>query len=122
MKALSVRQPWAWAIFHGKPVENRSRRAIWDGKPVRGRILIHAAKTFDLCAIRFVEMTIPGMQIPCHLKTGGIIGEVTLIDCVEEMDSPWFFGPYGYVFENPKELPFVPMPGKLGFFEVPGYD
>ena len=23
MKALSVKQPWAWAIFHGKDVENR---------------------------------------------------------------------------------------------------
>jgi len=27
--ALSVRQPWAWAIIHaGKPVENRSKLAI----------------------------------------------------------------------------------------------
>lgn len=24
MKALSVQQPWAWAIFNGKPVENRT--------------------------------------------------------------------------------------------------
>ncbi|WP_292721956.1 DNA cytosine methyltransferase [Nostoc sp. JL34] len=41
MKALSVRQPWAWAIIHAlKNVENR-------GWPInyRGDILIHAAKT-----------------------------------------------------------------------------
>lgn len=46
MKALSVRQPWAWAILHaGKPIENRSRK---DGKmPAicrhRGPLLIHAS-------------------------------------------------------------------------------
>jgi hypothetical protein len=40
MKALSVRQPWAWAIIYAlKNVENR-------GWPIhyRGDILIHAAK------------------------------------------------------------------------------
>jgi hypothetical protein len=43
MRALTVRQPWAWAIFHGKPVENRS----WATK-YRGDLLIHARKQFDL--------------------------------------------------------------------------
>jgi len=41
MKALSVRQPWAWAIIYAlKDIENR-------GWPInyRGDILIHAAKT-----------------------------------------------------------------------------
>ncbi|MCW5318373.1 ASCH domain-containing protein, partial [Nostoc sp. KVJ3] len=41
MKALSVRQPWAWAIIYAlKNVETR-------GWPIhyRGDILIHAAKT-----------------------------------------------------------------------------
>ena len=38
--ALSVRQPWAWAIIHaGKDIENRS----WATK-FRGRVLIHASK------------------------------------------------------------------------------
>ncbi|MQA14935.1 MAG: ASCH domain-containing protein [Pseudonocardiaceae bacterium] len=43
MRALSIRQPWAWAILHaGKDVENRS----W---PIRHRerLVIHAAKTVD---------------------------------------------------------------------------
>ena len=41
MKAISVRQPWAWAIISAlKDIENR-------GWPIhyRGDILIHAAKT-----------------------------------------------------------------------------
>lgn len=45
--AVSVRQPWAWAIIHaGKDIENRSLAAVKHGmKP--GRIAIHAAKVLD---------------------------------------------------------------------------
>jgi hypothetical protein len=40
MKALSLRQPWAWAIVHaGKRIENRT----WNTS-LRGDFLIHAAK------------------------------------------------------------------------------
>jgi len=45
MIALSVRQPWAWAIIHaGKDIENRSWQAVNHGLRQRGRIAIHAAK------------------------------------------------------------------------------
>jgi hypothetical protein len=41
VKALSIRQPWAWAILHaGKRLENRD----WKGCAYRGPILIHASK------------------------------------------------------------------------------
>ena len=42
MKAISVRNPWAWAICHGgKRVENRE----WKYPPTyRGPLLIHASK------------------------------------------------------------------------------
>ena len=51
-KALSIRQPWAWAIIHaGKDVENRSEAAV---KVMAGavgqRIFIHAARTFSRAA------------------------------------------------------------------------
>ena len=40
MKALSIRQPWAWLIIHaGKDVENRTWCTNY-----RGRFLVHAAK------------------------------------------------------------------------------
>ena len=47
MRAISVRQPHAWAIIHGgKDVENRSQRAALRFKPAIGeRMLIHASKT-----------------------------------------------------------------------------
>ena len=42
--ALSVRQPWAWAIiFGGKDIENRSVAAKRSGKMTTGMICIHAA-------------------------------------------------------------------------------
>lgn len=40
MKALSVKQPWAWAIIHaGKDIEKRTWRTDY-----RGPLLIHAGK------------------------------------------------------------------------------
>ena len=40
MRALTVRQPWAWAIVHGgKDVENRTRSL----GPYRGPVAIHAS-------------------------------------------------------------------------------
>ena len=40
MKALSIRQPWAWLIVNGfKDIENRT----WPTK-FRGRVLVHASK------------------------------------------------------------------------------
>lgn len=37
MKALTVQQPWAWAIFHGKTIENRTQQWTY-----RGPLAIHA--------------------------------------------------------------------------------
>ena len=43
VKALSIRQPWAWLVVHGyKDVENRS----WS-TGFRGRVLIHAGGILD---------------------------------------------------------------------------
>jgi len=41
MRALSLRQPWAWLVVNGyKEIENRSRRTNH-----RGALLIHASST-----------------------------------------------------------------------------
>jgi len=46
MRAITVRQPWAWAIIHGgKDVENRTRNIA--GK-YRGPVAIHAGLRHDL--------------------------------------------------------------------------
>jgi len=121
MKALSIRQPWAWLVLHCKPIENRT----WATK-FRGRVLIHAAKGMTRAeyeaAIDFIVaqgITLP-FDLPSFdaLERGGIIGSVEIVDCISQSDSSWFTGPYGFVLANPEPMPFIPLRGMLGFFEV----
>ena len=113
MKTLSIRQPWAWLIAAGhKDIENRPRRTN-----LRGPILIHASLTIDQAGVRFAHER--GIELPfAAFITGGIIGQVEIVDCVSAHVSPWFFGPFGYVLKNPKLLPFRECRGMLGFFEA----
>ncbi|MGA2491891.1 MAG: ASCH domain-containing protein [Roseiarcus sp.] len=118
--ALSIRQPWAWAILYaGKDVENRS----WPTR-YRGRVLIHAGLSFEgpahealLDCAEWARDA--GVRAPASLDDltrGGIVGEAEIVDCVESSASPWFFGPYGFALRNARPLPFQPCRGKLGFF------
>lgn len=114
MKALSVRQPWAWAIVHaGKDVISRR-----DGTRYRGPLLIHASRNYDNAGKRWIRTEI-GIEVPPELPRGGVIGRVELLGCTETSDSPWFVGPVGLVLADPEPLPFLPCPGKLGLFEAP---
>lgn len=119
--ALSVRQPWAWAIIHaGKDIENRSWQAVNHGLRQRGRIAIHAAKglTRDEYESAAEFMASIGVTCPAarDLQRGGIIGSVEVIDVVSASPSPWFFGPRGLVLRDPQPCPFVPAIGALGYF------
>ena len=127
MKAISIRQPWCWAILHaGKDIENRD----WPTR-YRGPVLIHASKgmTRDeyedcLASCHYVSETHPfpsGLAMPAfeELQRGGIVGQAEIVGCVEDSDSPWFLGRYGFVLRNVKPLPFRPFKGALGFFDVP---
>jgi hypothetical protein len=115
LPALSVRQPWAWLIVNGlKDVENRPRRTHY-----RGSLLIHAGLNLD----SYTEENIYwlnkkfGVQIPTDLDTGGILGVVDVIDCVESHKSKWFNkGNFGWVLTNPHRLIFRPCKGALGLF------
>lgn len=119
MKALSVRQPWAWLIVHGyKDVENRSWLTDY-----RGELLIHACKTFERDALEWILSKFPTLRGAMPLKKqdydlGGLIARVTLVDCTNRCKSPWFTGPYGWVLENPIATAFIPYKGRLGLFEI----
>jgi len=119
MRALSLHQPWAWALIHGgKDVENRS----WPTR-FRGPLLIHATKRFRPAEIEealeamapFVKGPLPSLD-EIRKTTGGIIGRVEVVGCVTESESPWFFGPYGFVVDNPEPLPFHACPGARGLW------
>lgn len=122
-KALSIRQPWAWAILNaGKNIENRPRRFHY-----RGPICLHASlykpkgdDWMSFASIYGFEKA-RSLERRCiigspDLPSGGIIGTAEIVDCVEQSNSPWFFGPFGLVLENIKPVPFVPVKGALGLF------
>ena len=121
--ALSVRQPWAWAIFNGKDVENRTAQAVNSGKMEPRRICIHAAKgmTRDEYEHSREFMASIGVECPAPAKLvrGAILGTVDVAAIVKEHASKWFFGPRGLVLEDPF-LWSEPCPcvGSLGFFEL----
>ena len=120
--AISVRQPWAWAIIHaGKDIENRGWGPSNPGLKVRGPVCIHAAKGMTRIEYETARdfMAIIGVECPApvDLLRSGILGAVEVVDVVKESDSPWFFGPNGIVLANPVPLDFTPVAGQLGFFE-----
>lgn len=134
MKALSIRQPWAWLIIrpdlttpeqraaalaagHIKTIENRN----WATKR-RGTTLIHAAKGMTKADYHDAAVFAYGLGVkvppPDRLDRGGIIGSADIADCVDRSDSSWFLGRYGFVLANAKPLPFREFKGALGFFDV----
>jgi len=127
VKALSLTEPMAWAIFHGKDVENRR----WPTK-IRGRVYIHASKGFDKRHYDFIALE----RVACLLDEllpepedfvhGAIIGEVDIVDCVfyppddlPRLHSPWAKpGQYGFILANAVEYDkSIPCKGRLRFFE-----
>lgn len=125
MKALSIRQPWAWLIVNGfKDIENRT----WTCSQ-RGEILIHASAgmtrdeyedVVDL--LQYHEaLSALGIQLPDRklIERGGIVGTAVITGSTRASKSPWFNGPHGFILRDAKSLPFIPYKGMLGFFEVP---
>jgi len=54
---------------------------------------------------------------------GYLIGRVNMVDCVSSLESPWFVGPWGFVFQNAYEFHremIIPCRGMLGIFETKG--
>lgn len=116
MKAISIRQPWAWLIVNGyKDIENRSWRTKY-----RGQVLIHASQGVKKAEYeRAKELTDRlGIALPTSFETGGIVGVAIITDCVEQSESPWFFGEKGFVLSDARPLEFIQMKGRLSFFET----
>ncbi|MEW6614015.1 MAG: ASCH domain-containing protein [Thermodesulfobacteriota bacterium] len=126
MKALSIKQPWAWAIIHGgKDIENRT----WPTR-FRGRFLVHASKTFDMEGWKWIarmegrlciQQSIAELPHYKDFLMGGIIGSVEIVGCVRHHGSLWFEGPYGFVLADPRPMEFMLCKGSLGFFDVSAF-
>lgn len=88
MKAITVRQPWAWAIVEaGKLIENRSR-----GTSYRGPLAIHAGRTWSERGADDPRVVVPWATAndlrlvdvehvdSAGLAVGAIIGVADLVD------------------------------------------
>lgn len=119
--ALSVRQPWAWAIIAGhKPIENRSAAAIRSGNMTCGSICIHAATGLKQDEFQWGYWRLGKHGVSCprpeELHRGAIIGTVDVIGIVDQSDSEWFGGAMGLVLDNPRSVEPIPAKGALGYF------
>lgn len=123
MKALSVRQPWAWLIVNGhKKFENRDWQPKNPGRKFRGRVLIHASKsmTREEYLIGCDHASDEGITLPSFddLQRGGIVGEVEVIAWHDSPPLMAFAFGSGLELTNAKALPFRPLKGALGFFNM----
>lgn len=114
MKAISVKQPWASLIFHGKDVENRTWKTNF-----RGTVLIHASSTvsglasellnedqFDSLGVsKNMPLWLLDLMSGRHVKSA-IIGTVDIVDCVFNYPSIWADQTEGVIDSNTKE--FIP--------------
>lgn len=128
MKALSVWQPWAWALVQGyKPCENRTWK-LWKG--ILGTtVAIHGASTHVPAhhkTIRSMTGVDPsGPSLDCR----AIVGVVDIVDCIPPGApapahvEPWR-NPEGYAFvvDNALAIPDpIPIHGALGFWQLPDW-
>lgn len=113
MRALTVRQPWAGAIFElGKDVENRS----WT-TPYRGAVLIHAGSAMWGTNKPLDKALREGTA----WSAGAIIGVVELVDVVRGHQSVWAdTKSWHWVLEDPHLFAHpVPARGAMGLWETP---
>lgn len=104
VRALTLRQPWAWAIAEaGKRVENRTRRTHY-----RGALLIHAGLAIDWNASLppAAATDLDGGHI--FLPRGAVVAVAELTDCHEDTGCcrPWGEpGTWHWCLENVRALP-----------------
>ena len=139
LRALTIRQPWAWAIVHAsKRIENRSRAdGIRPGMcSYRGPLLIHASKREtrdEWDALAELHSSPPDRD---SVPRGGIVGRCNVVAHVDPagrvwldaaetqqaeatgsaVDWRWWAGGHGLVLANVRPTIFVPCRGNLGLW------
>lgn len=122
MRVLTVQNPWAHAIFHGKDIENRTRSL----GSYRGPVAIHGglnkADATDTPQWDLLMDIWRREGDAYQLHFGAIIGVVDLVDIHEDDSaacyscSDWADGSgFHMVLENPRPLREpIPFKGALG--------
>jgi hypothetical protein len=140
MKALTIKQPWLWAITGLTDRQKRVENRTW--KPPYGmtgqRIALHGSARIEQVEMMVWRRIYPEWPNTAALVTGAIVATAVIRGYVivddhggvieqsryaENYDpraDPWFFGPVGWLLEDVRKLA-QPMPckGALGLWEVP---
>lgn len=117
LPAISIRQPWAWAILNaGKDVENRTW-AIPE-KYIGHPVLLHTGRRRDAEGEIYLREEL-GLDLPPALQLGGIVGMVQFGGVVESSPSPWASpGLKHWLITAARPVMFYECPGQLHFFPV----
>lgn len=131
LRAVSVMQPWAWAIAHaGKDYENRTW--VFPYYFLNKPFAIHASSTFHAEGYEWLKRGDYPLNVPLPKQTefamSAIVG-IALIDrCIhranttEEFDNPWFdlsTQPYGWHLTKVLAIEPVTCSGSRGLWFVP---
>jgi hypothetical protein len=119
MKALCVKQPWAWAIVNGhKPIETRT----WITR-YRGPLVIVASRSPDRSMDEY-RLKIPTDQ----MDYGKAVGIVHLAECrlmrpsdAEAAMCELYDRACAWVFRDIRKIAPFPVRGQLGLFEIPDH-
>ena len=128
-KALSIKQPWCWAILnHYKDIEIRT----WNTN-YRGYIALHAGKKIDHNDYFLLkDMDIP-LPLESTLETGKILGYTYLYDVIPYKEyqrfydhherhrnrSAWWDGRQkGFILQDVTKIKPIEFKGKLSLFNV----
>jgi hypothetical protein len=136
LRAITVKQPWAWAIARaGKTIENRSR-----GTAHRGPLAIHAGLAWsgrgadDKRVLAAVRKVTRDDILPSDLSRGAVIAIAELVDSHPDAGCcrPWGESEYSeaggrvrtvvhhLVLEDIRPLPeALPCRGALGLWWLP---
>ena len=136
--ALTLWRPWPALMLAGpKSIENRN----WcPPKYVIGkRIALHAGERFDEDGWLAAQTILSGYAdaakyqaaVMASMQAKGIVGTAVVAGFMDRtretatvkgapFDSPWFFGPIGWILEDrtPLAVP-VPCKGKQGLWRIP---
>lgn len=143
LDALSIRQPWAWAVAKGiKPLENRSARLAEHARrrELGRHVAIHAGKAYDdqvgVRAFQGIirrpeiaaevlrvhgdeELTLSMMPRGAIVAVGRLVRVVFEADELRPLELPWWADAGGgLVFAEMVEIEPVPCAGQLGFWSV----
>ena len=132
MKALSLKQPWLYAITcMDKRIENRTWKP--PQQVIGQRIALHASKKDDPLGYSAIAK-IAGIEIDGDLPRGAIVGTVRVVGWLNDdglgdvptpclghlVDDDWFFGPIGWILDDVQLLDEpIPARGSLGLWDVP---